>query len=116
MEMLAAFYQAIETFYNLPLGQVMGVKLEVGKIIGYVGVALFAGRWFVQMLASRAKGKPVVPRAFWYMSVAGSCCLLSYFVFGKNDSVGILSNLFPAFISFYNLYLDIQHRKNGAQA
>ena len=37
--------------------------------------------------------------------------LLSYFMFGKNDSVGILSNLFPSFISGYNLYLDIRHGK-----
>lgn len=105
-------FDTISAFYNLPLGELMGVKLEVGKLIGYLGVGLFAGRWFVQMLASRAKGKPVVPRLFWYMSVTGSCLLLSYFIFGKNDSVGILSNLFPAFISCYNLYLDIQHRKS----
>ena len=42
------------------------------------------------------------------MSVTGSILLLAYFIFGKNDSVGILSNLFPALIAFYNLYLDIR--------
>ena len=31
--------------------------------------------------------------------------------FGKNDSVGILSNLFPMSVAFYNLYLDFSHRK-----
>jgi lipid-A-disaccharide synthase-like uncharacterized protein len=36
--------------------------------------------------------------------------LLSYFVFGKNDSVGILSNLFPLFVALYNLYLDLKHK------
>jgi lipid-A-disaccharide synthase-like uncharacterized protein len=35
---------------------------------------------------------------------------LSYFVFGKNDSVGIISNLFPAFIAGYNLFLDFTHK------
>jgi lipid-A-disaccharide synthase-like uncharacterized protein len=44
------------------------------------------------------------------MSVSGSVLLLSYFVFGKNDSVGILSNLFPLFIAGYNLWLDFRHR------
>ena len=39
--------------------------------------------------------RPVVPTVFWLMSISGSLLLLSYFVFGKNDSVGILSNLFP---------------------
>jgi lipid-A-disaccharide synthase-like uncharacterized protein len=36
-------------------------------------------------------------------------------VFGKNDSVGILSNLFPLFVALYNLYLDIKNRE-GSQA
>ena len=53
--------------------------------------------------------KPVLPRTFWYMSVVGSCLLLSYFIFGKNDSVGILSNLFPMFVAAYNLFLDFKH-------
>jgi lipid-A-disaccharide synthase-like uncharacterized protein len=44
------------------------------------------------------------------MSLVGSICLLSYFVFGKNDSVGILSNLFPLFVAAYNLVLDRRHR------
>ena len=45
------------------------------------------------------------------MSTSGSALLLGYFIFGKNDSVGVLSNLFPAFVSCYNLYLDMKNRK-----
>jgi lipid-A-disaccharide synthase-like uncharacterized protein len=45
------------------------------------------------------------------MSIFGSLALLSYFTFGKNDSVGILSNLFPAVIASYNLYLDLRRRR-----
>jgi len=37
--------------------------------------------------------------------------LLSYFTFGKNDSVGVLSNLFPAGVAAYNLVLDLKHKK-----
>ena len=88
-----------------------GVTLTPWKLVGYLGVGLFAGRWFVQLYASRRAGKPTVPRLFWYMSMTGSVLLLSYFTFGKNDSVGILSNLFPTFVAAYNLYLDITHRK-----
>ena len=58
------------------------------KLVGYLGVALFAGRWFVQMYYSRRHGRPVVPTVFWLMSIWGSLLLLSYFIFGKNDSVG----------------------------
>jgi lipid-A-disaccharide synthase-like uncharacterized protein len=45
------------------------------------------------------------------MSLAGSLLTLSYFTFGKNDSVGILSNLFPCMVASYNLFLDVTSRK-----
>jgi lipid-A-disaccharide synthase-like uncharacterized protein len=48
------------------------------------------------------------------MSVTGSLLLLCYFIFGKNDSVGILSNLFPAGVAIYNLVLDIRHKGDTA--
>ena len=79
------------------------------KLIGYAGVATFSARWFVQLFASHRAGRSTIPRVFWYMSLAGSILLLSYFTFGKNDSVGILSNLFPSFIAGYNLFLDLRH-------
>jgi lipid-A-disaccharide synthase-like uncharacterized protein len=91
-----------------------GLTITPMKLIGYMGVALFSGRWFVQMYASRKLGRPVIPRAFWYLSLTGTLCLLSYFVFGKNDSVGVLSNLFPAFVAMYNLYLDLTHQRRPA--
>ena len=91
-----------------------GLVITPWKLVGYVGVALFAGRWFVQLYASRARGRPVVPRVFWYMSGVGSVLLLLYFIFGKNDSVGILSNLFPLFVALYNLRLDIVANRNMA--
>ncbi len=81
------------------------------KLIGYFGAVLFFARWPIQMLASRKAGKPVVPTLFWLMSIAGSLCLLSYFVFGKTDSVGIISNLFPSMVAAYNLYLVIRNRR-----
>ena len=76
------------------------------KLIGYTGVLIFAGRWFVQVIASHRAGRSHLPRLFWYMSLAGSLMLLGYFVFSdKTDSVGVLSNLFPAAIAGYNLLL-----------
>jgi lipid-A-disaccharide synthase-like uncharacterized protein len=90
------------------IGSTLGVTLTPWKVVGYLGLALFTGRWLVQLYASRAEGRPTVPRMFWYMSVAGSLLLLGYFTFGKNDSVGILSNLFPMLIAVYNLYLDFR--------
>jgi lipid-A-disaccharide synthase-like uncharacterized protein len=96
------------------IGSYLGVTLTPWKLVGYLGVALFAGRWLVQVYASRVRGRPTVPRVFWYMSVTGSLLLLAYFTFGKNDSVGILSNVFPVFIAAYNLYLDLRRPRAAA--
>jgi len=91
--------------------QAFGITITPWKLVGYLGVALFAGRWFVQLAYSKMHRRPVLPTAFWIMSISGSLLLLVYFTFGKNDSVGILSNLFPAFIAGYNLFLDLTHRR-----
>jgi len=88
-------------------------KITPWKLIGYIGVCLFGGRWLVQLIASGIHKKPTFPQFFWYMSLSGSLCLLAYFTFDKNDSVGILSNLFPACVSGYNLFLDITHRRRA---
>jgi len=87
-----------------------GITITGWKIVGYLGVFMFTSRWFIQMWASRKAGKPVVPRIFWILSMVGSLMCLSYFVFGKNDSVGILGYLFPAGVSVYNFILDARHR------
>ena len=85
------------------------VLITPWKLIGYLGVLLFGGRWVVQLAASKLARRPVVPGLFWYMSLLGSILLLGYFAFGKNDSVGVLSNLFPAFVAAYNLILHRRH-------
>ena len=93
---------------NEVISTAFGVVLTPWKIIGYLGVFLFAGRWVVQVIATRKHRRPVMPRLFWVMSVAGSGLLLSYFIWGKNDSVGVLSNLFPAAVAIYNLVMDLK--------
>jgi lipid-A-disaccharide synthase-like uncharacterized protein len=90
----------------------LGVQITWWKLVGYSGVLLFSARWLVQMWASRAARKPTVPMAFWVMSVAGSLACLAYFIFGKNDSVGVLSNLFPCGVAAYNLSLELAHRRS----
>jgi lipid-A-disaccharide synthase-like uncharacterized protein len=92
-----------------------GVVVTPWKLVGYVGVGLFAGRWFVQLIASRKHGRPTMPALFWYMSITGSVLLLAYFVFGKNDSVGVLSNLFPFAVALYNLYLHRRIERDAAR-
>ena len=94
-----------------------GLHITPWKLIGYVGTLMFGGRWLVQFVASRRAGKPVIPRLFWYMSIVGSLMTLSYFLFSaKQDSVGVLGNLFPAFTACYSLYLDIRHSRQQREA
>ena len=99
---------------NQVLVVIAGIVITPWKLIGYTGVALFTGRWFVQLLASKKGGKPTMPPLFWYMSITGSALLLSYFIFGKNDSVGVISNLFPMLVASYNLYLDKTSKRRAA--
>ena len=88
-----------------------GLHMTPWKLIGLAGALMFGLRWVVQFLASRKARKPVIPRLFWYMSIVGSLMTLSYFLFSaKQDAVGVLQNLFPAFTAIYSLYLDIQNR------
>jgi lipid-A-disaccharide synthase-like uncharacterized protein len=93
---------------NTVIAIVFGVVVTPWKLVGYLGVALFAGRWIVQVFAARKQGRVVIPRLFWTMSILGSALLLSYFIWGKNDSVGVLSNLFPMAVALYNLVLDLR--------
>lgn len=91
--------------------KLFGIRLVITpwKFVGYTGVLLFGGRWIVQIIASRRAQKVTMPRLFWIMSLLGSLCLITYFTLGKNDSVGILSNLFPTFVAAYNLMLDLRN-------
>jgi lipid-A-disaccharide synthase-like uncharacterized protein len=93
---------------DITIAYAFGVVITPWKLIGYLGVALFAGRWVVQLIATRQHGRPVFPGSFWTMSVLGSALLLAYFIWGKNDSVGVLSNLFPLGVALYNFAM---HRR-----
>jgi lipid-A-disaccharide synthase-like uncharacterized protein len=95
------------------LGVFLGVTMTPWKLVGYCGMLLFTSRWVVQVLATRRRGQPTFPRVFWILSLIGSALLVAYFIWGKNDSVGILSNLFPAAIACYNLLMDVRARRGG---
>jgi lipid-A-disaccharide synthase-like uncharacterized protein len=89
-----------------------GLHVTPWKLIGLTGAGMFGARWLVQALASYRAGRPVIPRLFWYMSLAGSLMALSYFLFSaKQDAVGVLQNLLPAATAAYSLYLDIRARR-----
>ncbi|MGH8118597.1 MAG: lipid-A-disaccharide synthase N-terminal domain-containing protein [Rhodanobacteraceae bacterium] len=84
-------------------------QLTPWKIVGFLGTVIFAGRWLVQLYVTRKRRRVTMPVLFWYMSVCGSLLTLCYFIFGKNDAVGIVSNLFPMFVALYNLSVHRRH-------
>ena len=86
-------------------------QLTPWKAVGYAGSIMFTSRWFVQLYYTRKLKRVVMPLAFWWLSVCGSVLLLAYFIIGKNDSVGILSNFFPTFVSVYNLWVHLREVK-----
>jgi lipid-A-disaccharide synthase-like uncharacterized protein len=98
---------------NSPILYLFNVVITPWKLVGYLGVLLFAGRWVVQMLATRRHGRPVIPSLFWSMSIAGSALLCAYFIWGKNDSVGLISNLFPMGVALFNLLMDLRARESA---
>jgi lipid-A-disaccharide synthase-like uncharacterized protein len=87
------------------------INVTPWKLIGYVGTFLFTARWFVQFYATKRLKRVVMPMAFWYLSIVGSVMTLGYFIWGKNDSVGIIQNAFPMFVSMYNVMIHLRHHK-----
>ena len=90
-----------------------------GSLAGPVTISVipsFAARWLVQAWATRRAGRPMIPRSFWIISLTGSAMVTSYFIWGKNDSVGVLTNLLPASVAMYNLVMDIKAGRSRPNA
>lgn len=72
--------------------------------VGFFGQAMFSARFIVQWIASERKRRSVVPRAFWWLSLAGGLVLLSYAVH-RGDPVFILGQAAGIVVYLRNLVL-----------
>lgn len=72
--------------------------------LGFLGQALFSCRFLIQWIASERKGRSVVPRLFWWFSLAGGGCLLTYALY-RGDPVFILGQGAGVLIYTRNLML-----------
>ncbi|MCP5270729.1 MAG: lipid-A-disaccharide synthase N-terminal domain-containing protein [Burkholderiaceae bacterium] len=70
--------------------------------VGFLGQALFSARFIVQWLSSEKLKKSVIPKAFWYFSVAGGATLLAYAIH-RQDPVFIVGQAAGLFIYARNL-------------
>lgn len=74
-------------------GSLFGVKWTLWEIVGWTGNLLFTSRFFVQWWATEKHRRVVVPPIFWWLSMAGSGCLLAY-GFSQKNSVFVFAYLF----------------------
>ena len=65
---------------------------------------MFSARFLIQWIASERSKRSVVPLAFWWFSLAGGLCLLSYALF-RADPVFILGQSAGMIVYFRNLVL-----------
>lgn len=79
--------------------------------VGLLGQALFSARFVVQWIASERRKQSVVPREFWYLSLAGALITLSYAIY-RLDPVFVLGYAPGLFIYARNLYFI--HKRPGA--
>jgi lipid-A-disaccharide synthase-like uncharacterized protein len=78
--------------------------------LGFVGQAVFTGRFLVQWIASEREGRSVVPVPFWILSIAGSILLLAYAV-SRRDPVFVLGQSFGLVVYVRNLHLIRRERR-----
>ncbi len=81
------------------------VRLEplIWITVGFIGQALFFGRFFVQWLASERAKRSVVPDSFWYFSIAGGSILFIYSIW-RLDPVFMLGQGLGLLIYARNIY------------
>jgi lipid-A-disaccharide synthase-like uncharacterized protein len=72
-------------------------------------------RFVVQWLKSERLRKSVVPRAFWYFSLAGGAALLTYAIH-RGDPVFIVGQSAGIFIYLRNLWLIYKERDEPTAA
>ena len=80
--------------------------MEIGLVwlgIGFVGQALFFGRFLVQWIVSERRRKSVIPNAFWFLSLGGGALLLCYALY-RRDPVFIVGQLSGTFVYSRNLW------------
>ena len=73
-------------------------------MIGFLGQACFFSRFLVQWMASERAGRSLVPRAFWYLSIAGGAIVLTYAIW-RRDPVFIAGQSGGLFVYLRNLIL-----------
>lgn len=81
--------------------------------LGFGAQGIFAGRMWVQWIASERKRQSVVPAVFWYMSLTGGLMLTAYFIW-RQDIVGVLGQASGLVIYARNIRFVHLHKRAAA--
>lgn len=99
--------------HAVPLNAITASSEPTWMLLGFVGQALFTGRFVVQLVYSEKAQASVNPVIFWYLSMSGSLLLLGY-ALHTGDIVIILGQSFGLLVYLRNLHLFRQHREAEA--
>ena len=81
---------------------------QIWLAIGFIGQAMFSGRFLVQWIAAERRGESIIPTAFWYLSIGGGLLLLLY-ALHLRDPVFVIGQAIGSLVYARNLVLI--HRK-----
>jgi lipid-A-disaccharide synthase-like uncharacterized protein len=73
-------------------------------VVGFVGQAIFSGRFLLQWIVSERRKRSVVPGTFWWLSLAGGATLLVYAIH-RRDPVFIAGQAAGLIVYGRNLVL-----------
>ena len=93
----------------------LGLDWSPLSAFGLTGNLVFSARFLVQWIESERRGASIIPVAFWYLSIAGSLILFTYFVV-RRDPVGTLAYVPNSFVYARNLWLIRKQRHAAAMA
>lgn len=88
---------------------------HIWLMIGFMGQALFSGRFIVQWLASERRKESYIPVAFWYFSIMGGITLLAYALY-RQDPVFIAGQSLGLIIYVRNLTLILKPKVQKSSA
>jgi len=78
------------------------IQIDLWTIVGLIGQALFFMRFILQWIATERAKRTVIPKSFWFFSIAGALVLLLY-AFVRKDPVFIAGYLLAMVIYVRNL-------------
>ena len=83
--------------------------------VGFLGQAMFAGRFLIQWLASEMRKESFVPIYFWYLSLGGGAALFAYATY-KLDPVFMVGQASGLIVYIRNLMLIRKGKKKDPPA